>query len=191
MARKAIGMAAGRTPHPPPRPLVPGACTGRLPACLAVTSPACPRGVPPRPTSPLLGLARAPTLFAALHHLLPCMHTLRPGWPPPARPRPQDPLADGPVIQGAATRALEKGTTLDKVIAMVRTVAPHIKAPLVMFTYYKPIMRKGLANFCNTIKEAGAAGVCVCRRRRRWEGGQAGDVYLCGWEKGARCWGFG
>ncbi|KAG2498867.1 hypothetical protein HYH03_003059 [Edaphochlamys debaryana] len=72
-----------------------------------------------------------------------------------------DPLADGPVIQGAATRALEKHTTLDRVIDMVRRTAPHMKAPLVMFTYYNPIMRKGLDNFCNTIKEAGAAGLLV------------------------------
>ncbi len=70
----------------------------------------------------------------------------------------QDPLADGPVIQNAATRALEKQTTLDKVIEMVRRTAPAMKAPLVMFTYYNPIMRKGLDNFCRTVKEAGAAG---------------------------------
>ncbi|KXZ52820.1 hypothetical protein GPECTOR_8g204 [Gonium pectorale] len=72
-----------------------------------------------------------------------------------------DPLADGPVIQGAATRALEKHTTLDRVIEMVRKTAPAMKAPLVMFTYYNPIMRKGLDNFCRTIKEAGAAGLLV------------------------------
>lgn len=72
-----------------------------------------------------------------------------------------DPLADGPVIQNAATRALEKHTTLDKVIDMVRRTAPAMKAPLVMFTYYNPIMRKGLDNFCQTVKEAGAAGLLV------------------------------
>lgn len=70
----------------------------------------------------------------------------------------QDPLADGPVIQGAATRALEKGTTLDKVIDVVRKVSPTMKAPIVMFCYYNPIMRKGLDNFCRTVKEAGASG---------------------------------
>mgnify|MGYP001807245605 CR=1 FL=1 len=75
----------------------------------------------------------------------------------------QDPLADGPVIQGAATRALDKHTTLDKVIEMVRRTAPAMKAPLVMFTYYNPIMRKGLDNFARTIKEAGAAGAWEAR----------------------------
>ncbi|PNH12743.1 Tryptophan synthase alpha chain [Tetrabaena socialis] len=72
-----------------------------------------------------------------------------------------DPLADGPVIQGAATRALEKHTTLDRVIEMVRRTAPGMKAPLVMFTYYNPIMRKGLEKFCQTIKDAGASGLLV------------------------------
>jgi tryptophan synthase alpha subunit len=71
----------------------------------------------------------------------------------------QDPLADGPVIQGAATRALEKGTTLDGVLDMVRGVAPGLKAPLVLFTYYNPIMRRGMDKFCSQIAEAGASGV--------------------------------
>lgn len=70
----------------------------------------------------------------------------------------QDPLADGPVIQGAATRALEKGTTLDSVIAMLSKVSPSIKAPVVMFTYYNPIMRRGMDKFMQQIKAAGASG---------------------------------
>jgi hypothetical protein len=71
---------------------------------------------------------------------------------------PQDPLADGPTIHCAATRALEKGTTLDLVIDVVRQVSPQIKAPLVLFTYYNPIMRRGMSTFCRQIKEAGASG---------------------------------
>ena len=70
----------------------------------------------------------------------------------------QDPLADGPVIQGAATRALEKGTTLDSVISMLSKVSPTIRAPLVMFTYYNPIMRRGMDKFMQQIKAAGASG---------------------------------
>ncbi len=70
----------------------------------------------------------------------------------------QDPLADGPVIQGAATRSLERGTTLDKVIAMLAGVAPSLKAPVVLFTYYNPIMRRGMDTFCQQIKAAGASG---------------------------------
>jgi hypothetical protein len=70
----------------------------------------------------------------------------------------QDPLADGVVIHTAATRALQHGTTLDRVIDMVAKVSPELKAPLVLFTYYNPIIRKGMDKFCAQIKAAGASG---------------------------------
>lgn len=72
-----------------------------------------------------------------------------------------DPLADGPTIQAAATRALQQGTTLDKVLAVVREASATVKAPIVMFTYYNPIMARGLDKFCQQIKEAGASGLLV------------------------------
>ncbi|KAF8073088.1 TRPA1 [Scenedesmus sp. PABB004] len=72
-----------------------------------------------------------------------------------------DPLADGVVIHSAATRALQHGTTLDKVIAMVAATAPKLRAPLVLFTYYNPIIRRGMDTFCAQIKEAGASGLLV------------------------------
>lgn len=62
------------------------------------------------------------------------------------------------MIQGAATRSLEQGCTLNKVIQLVREVSPSLKAPLVLFTYYNPIMRKGMDTFCRELKEAGASG---------------------------------
>lgn len=73
----------------------------------------------------------------------------------------QDPLADGPTIQAASTRALDKGLCLSDVIDMVREVSPSIKAPLLMFTYYNPIMARGLDKFCKDIKAAGVAGKCA------------------------------
>lgn len=72
-----------------------------------------------------------------------------------------DPLADGPTIQAAATRALQKGTTLDRVLDVVREATKTIKAPIVMFTYFNPIMARGLDKFCRQAKEAGAAGLLV------------------------------
>ena len=72
-----------------------------------------------------------------------------------------DPLADGPVIQAAATRALQQGVVLDKVIDVVRRVSPEITAPIVMFTYFNPIMARGLNTFCEQIKAAGASGLLV------------------------------
>lgn len=72
-----------------------------------------------------------------------------------------DPLADGPVIQAASTRALEAATTLDGVLAMVAEVSPTLRAPLLMFTYYNPIMARGADNFCRQAKEAGVSGLLV------------------------------
>jgi tryptophan synthase alpha chain len=72
-----------------------------------------------------------------------------------------DPLADGPTIQAAATRALRGGTTLEKVISMLREVSPRISAPLVLFTYFNPIMARGLDRFCADIRDAGASGLLV------------------------------
>jgi len=72
-----------------------------------------------------------------------------------------DPLADGPVIQNAATRALDKGTNLDQVIDLVRRVSPSTSAALVLFTYFNPIMRRGMDRFCEEISEAGVSGLLV------------------------------
>ncbi|CAG9467453.1 unnamed protein product [Pedinophyceae sp. YPF-701] len=72
-----------------------------------------------------------------------------------------DPLADGPVIHEAATRALRSGATIDKVIAMVREVAPQIKAPLVLFTYFNPIINRGVSEYCKFIKDAGASALLI------------------------------
>lgn len=72
-----------------------------------------------------------------------------------------DPLADGPVIQAAATRALQKGTTLDDVLALVKTVAPELTAPIILFTYYNPILNRGIDAFFQDIAAAGAKGLVV------------------------------
>ncbi|MFN9816571.1 MAG: tryptophan synthase subunit alpha, partial [Pseudanabaena sp.] len=72
-----------------------------------------------------------------------------------------DPLADGPVIQAAATRALQNGTTLEKVLDVVRVVAPELRSPIILFTYYNPILNLGIENFLQTIYEAGVRGLVV------------------------------
>src|SRR5919202_1507979 len=58
-----------------------------------------------------------------------------------------DPLADGPVIQAAATRALERGVKLDDVLALVKSISPKIQAPIILFTYYNPILNRGIDTF--------------------------------------------
>ncbi|KAG8100482.1 hypothetical protein GUJ93_ZPchr0013g35872 [Zizania palustris] len=72
-----------------------------------------------------------------------------------------DPLADGPVIQAAATRALAKGTTFEDVISMVKEVIPELSCPVALFTYYNPILKRGIANFMTVVKEAGVHGLVV------------------------------
>jgi len=72
-----------------------------------------------------------------------------------------DPLADGPVIQAAATRALQRGVKLEHVLEMLRQVAPKLSSPIVLFTYYNPILNRGVENFLNQIAAAGARGLVV------------------------------
>ncbi len=72
-----------------------------------------------------------------------------------------DPLADGPVIQAAATRALARGTRLDDVLRMVKQVAPTLRSPLILFTYYNPIINRGIDRFLQDIAEAGIKGLVV------------------------------
>ena len=72
-----------------------------------------------------------------------------------------DPLADGPVIQRAAERALAAGTTLSGVLDLVERVRPAIKAPLVIFSYANPILRMGAERFADRARSAGVDGVLV------------------------------
>jgi tryptophan synthase alpha chain len=73
-----------------------------------------------------------------------------------------DPLADGPVIQRASERALKSGTRLHDVLALAAGL--RIERPnsgLVVFTYYNPVLRFGLENFCGAAEQAGVDGVLV------------------------------
>ena len=72
-----------------------------------------------------------------------------------------DPLADGPVIQAAATRALQRGTQLDDVLQMLHSVSPQLQAPIILFTYYNPILHRGIQPFLKQIYQAGARGLVV------------------------------
>ena len=72
-----------------------------------------------------------------------------------------DPLADGPTIQAAATRALQRGVRLDDVLEMLKDVAPALQAPIVLFTYYNPILNRGIESFLKQIADVGVKGLVV------------------------------
>ncbi len=72
-----------------------------------------------------------------------------------------DPLADGPVIQAAATRALQKNTKLEQVLEIVAKVSPEIQAPIILFTYYNPILNRGIKPFLEQIAKVGVKGLVV------------------------------
>lgn len=72
-----------------------------------------------------------------------------------------DPLADGPIIQAAATRALQRGTKLETVLEMLQATTPSLQAPIILFTYYNPILHRGIDKFLEQIAAAGVAGLVV------------------------------
>jgi tryptophan synthase alpha chain len=69
-----------------------------------------------------------------------------------------DPLADGPVIQRASERAVRAGATLKRILGLLPRWREKLQAPLILFSYYNPILRYGLGNFARDAARAGADG---------------------------------
>jgi tryptophan synthase alpha chain len=72
-----------------------------------------------------------------------------------------DPLADGPIIQEASRKALASGVTLDKILELVAGISPNLQAPLILFTYYNPILSRGIGRFLFDIAKAGIKGLII------------------------------
>jgi tryptophan synthase alpha chain len=70
-----------------------------------------------------------------------------------------DPLADGPVIQRAAERALAAGANLGAVVDLIEKLRPRLSAPIVIFSYANPLLRMGLETFARRAGSAGVDGV--------------------------------
>jgi tryptophan synthase alpha chain len=70
-----------------------------------------------------------------------------------------DPIADGPVIQRGADRALKAGTTLSGVLEIARDIRRRSEIPLLLFSYLNPLMRHG---FDRLAKDAAACGIDGC-----------------------------
>ncbi|KAL6867620.1 hypothetical protein ACP4OV_015644 [Aristida adscensionis] len=72
-----------------------------------------------------------------------------------------DPYADGPVIQASSARARAGGATPDRVLAMLKDVTPELSCPVVLFSYFGPVVQRGPGHFAAAVKEAGAHGLIV------------------------------
>ena len=72
-----------------------------------------------------------------------------------------DPLADGPIIQFSATKALHSGTTSIKVIQLLESLKDKLHVPIILFTYFNPILSFGLEKFCELSSKAGVAGLII------------------------------
>jgi len=72
-----------------------------------------------------------------------------------------DPLADGPVIQVAASRALKSGTSLRKVIRLLDSLKGKLNIPIILFSYLNPLLSIGFEKFCKMASNAGVSGLIV------------------------------
>jgi tryptophan synthase alpha chain len=72
-----------------------------------------------------------------------------------------DPIADGPVIQRASERALAKGTTMKRILGMVRQIRQHSEIPILLFSYLNPVMHYGFEALARDAAVAGVDGVLL------------------------------
>lgn len=72
-----------------------------------------------------------------------------------------DPAADGPTIQAADVRAIEKGVDIFVVLDFVAKIRSKVQLPLVFLMYYNVIMQYGAEKFFKKCKEVGVDGVII------------------------------
>ena len=72
-----------------------------------------------------------------------------------------DPLADGPVIQTAATQALKNGMKLKTLFAQLKSIKDEVSIPLILMGYLNPILHYGIEQFCQSCVEAGVSGMII------------------------------
>lgn len=72
-----------------------------------------------------------------------------------------DPMADGPVIQRASERALRNGVGVAEVLSVVTDARREMDVPIVLFSYYNPLLQYGAERLCRDAKRAGVDGMLV------------------------------
>ena len=72
-----------------------------------------------------------------------------------------DPLADGPVIQSAATKALKNGMSLQLLFNQLKAIKNDVQIPLILMGYLNPILHYGIEQFCQSCADAGISGMII------------------------------
>ncbi len=72
-----------------------------------------------------------------------------------------DPMADGPVIQGATTTALRNGMNLKLLFSQLKEIKNEVQIPLILMGYLNPIMQYGIENFCRSCVESGVSRAII------------------------------
>ena len=72
-----------------------------------------------------------------------------------------DPLADGPVIQTAATRALSNGMSVSLLLQQLSAIKEQVTIPLILMGYLNPILHYGIERFCHDAAAAGVSGLII------------------------------
>ncbi len=72
-----------------------------------------------------------------------------------------DPMADGPVIQAAATKALKNGMTLRTLFSQLKAIKDDVQIPLILMGYLNVMMQFGFENFFKTCQECGVSGAII------------------------------
>ena len=72
-----------------------------------------------------------------------------------------DPLADGPVIQSAATTALKNGMSVQLLFEQLKAIKDEVQIPLILMGYLNPILHYGIEAFCQSCADAGVSGMII------------------------------
>lgn len=91
-----------------------------------------------------------------------------------------DPLADGPTIQAASYRALQKGVTLKKIFSEMKGLRKSTSVPIAFMTYYNVVLRYGIKNFLKSCVRLGVDGVIIPDLPHEEAGELVGPAKKCG-----------
>jgi len=91
-----------------------------------------------------------------------------------------EPIADGPVIQRGAERALRAGTNVPKVLEIARQIREHSQIPILLFTYLNPVLRYGLEKLAADAKAAGIDGCLLTDLSVEEAGSYMGAMHFAG-----------